>query len=134
MTLTYLFTYGSLREGQPLDHYMRNHVDHGNATINGRIYEYGEGSFPVVDLDAEGTIVGEVYALHERDPLLAWCMQMEKDSGYVPRQVTATLANGSTAEVTALHFPHKEWYGDRIESGDWLEHVKRHGQSTRGFN
>lgn len=133
MATIFLFTYGSLRPGQPLEYYMQNATDCFPGTINGRLHDFGQGSFPVADLTTEGTIVGDIYEVDTDDMLVRECHTMEVNSGYEPKNVVATTVEGDKIGVVAYHFPHKEWYGPRIKSGDWIKHVRKNGQSSAGF-
>lgn len=127
-----LFVYGSLRKGMPLQGYIRamrgtDTPPHTDGIAQGTMYSFG--SYPAVDFDGDGEIVGELYVIppiddHHGYAVFRDLVRMETASGYQERNVTVTTNDG-TVTATSFHFPgdeaHRFSRGDIVEDGDWVK-------------
>lgn len=129
-----LFAYGTLRTGEPLHNWIEpDIIERRDATINGLLFEFSNGSYPVAVLGKTGVIHGEVFRLPYTYEVIS-CIQMEINAGYEPRMVMTYDANSDPAgEAVVFHFPYRDLVGERIPSGDWIVHVSEHGSTTTDF-
>lgn len=116
-----MFVYGTLRPdwyNNRLLEWDTEKVERG-ATISGRMYwAFSEGSYPVVNVEQEGTITGDIVYVWEDSTGFNWACRMEIGAGYEPREVTATLPDGTEEQVLVWHYPRTP-RGDHIPGGDW---------------
>lgn len=124
-----LFVYGTLRTGEPLHGWLEPHIlNKRDAIINGLLFEFGNGSFPVALLGRTGMIRGEVFTLYMCNEV-SECINMEVSAGYEPRVVKTYHLDGTQAEdAVAFHFGYPHLLGERIPSGDWFDYIREQGR------
>lgn len=124
-----LFVYGTLQPGcGNYERFLEGGVLRFSrgVTVEGRVYfAFPNGGYPVAKLDEEGTIKGTLVVMDAGYEGLHAAIEMEEGAGYVCKQVTATMPDGSTKNVFAFHYAFDP-RGDLIEHGDWEEErIKR---------
>jgi gamma-glutamylcyclotransferase (GGCT)/AIG2-like uncharacterized protein YtfP len=123
----HLFVYGTLRRDAETEMSLflgRNarFVDRARAT--GRLYHLG--SFPgmILSDDPRDSVIGEVHELHH--PAITWPILDEYEGEDFARQMCrAQLDDGRTIDVWTYTYARDTSGKPRIESGDYLEALKR---------
>ncbi len=130
-----LFTYGTLRVGQPLYPHLEPFVTQAETewTIRGRLYHvHGNAApFPVAKLNHVGAITGDVLHVPATRPEVQAVLDMERTAGYVAIPVLATRG-GATQRVFAFHYLGVPG-GAHIPSGDWLMECEKYEDRMRSF-
>lgn len=124
-----VFVYGTLRQGQPNRWVMEPHLvsELGMGQIRGAMYDWG--AFPVVTLEEAGEIVGE-WVKVTSEGLKA----LDRLEGYphlYDRAMVEDMANGLRGWVYHMPTVKAKQNGERVESGDWVEHVLRTPRGVR---
>lgn len=61
-----LFVYGTLLQGEPNHHYLRNALLLGSDFVSGRFYHSDEG-YPILKFERNARVWGEIYAVPKKD-------------------------------------------------------------------
>jgi gamma-glutamylcyclotransferase (GGCT)/AIG2-like uncharacterized protein YtfP len=86
-----LFVYGTLRRGggAPLSPLLSQHADLvGLGVFQGKLYDLGEYPGVIPSTNPTDVVIGEIYALHKDNPILAILDEYE---GYYPGQPEQSL-------------------------------------------
>jgi gamma-glutamylcyclotransferase (GGCT)/AIG2-like uncharacterized protein YtfP len=128
----FVFFYGTLMAG--FDRRRRAGIDPkltymGRGSIQAALFDLG--IYPAAVPAPEGVVWGEVYAMTEPEPVLAALDDIEgyrpdnPDSSLYSRQQTAVrMPDGSVEQAWTYFYNAPLGQAERIESGDYLEHVK----------
>lgn len=119
---TYLFTYGTLREGEALAGVIEPDAQRIPATVQGNLYHYG--AFPVANMRTGwGRIVGEIVGV--ADDTFDYLAGMELRAGYEAIHVNARWTDSDGREqssrVLAFHHPDAQLATDanRADADDY---------------
>lgn len=122
-----IFVYGTLRPGEYNDHGfsgLAREVKRGTTT--GKMFNRRGSTpmFPVVDFNAEGTIVGDLLIdMPERHERVRQVHRMEIGAGYDLHDIEVDC-DGEKYVAIAYHFNvEDERVGIPIQNGDWLDFV-----------
>jgi gamma-glutamylcyclotransferase (GGCT)/AIG2-like uncharacterized protein YtfP len=130
--VAYAFFYGTLMTG--FDRRRRAGIENrmsvvGRGSIQGALYDLG--IYPAAVPAADGHVWGEVYRLHEPDPVLAVLDEIEgyaatdpDRSLYVRALVPVTLVGGRQLKAWAYFYNAPLGQAPRIASGDYLDYVR----------
>lgn len=136
---TYLFVYGSLRRdvGHPLHAVLAEHVAFvGCGTFQGKLYDLGPYPGAVPSEDEADIVVGEVYALHDPERVLAvldryeGCANDPPPTEFRREKAMITLEKGVRVAAWIYLYNWPTFGLPRILSGDYVQHI--HGDRTRG--
>jgi gamma-glutamylcyclotransferase (GGCT)/AIG2-like uncharacterized protein YtfP len=101
----------------------------GRAWIRGALFDLG--IYPAAIPAGDSRVWGEVHRMRDVDAVLAALDEIEgyrpakpEESLYTRAETTATFADGRTADVWAYFYNAPLGRAQRIESGDYLEHLK----------
>jgi gamma-glutamylcyclotransferase (GGCT)/AIG2-like uncharacterized protein YtfP len=127
-----VFFYGTLMAG--FDRRRRAGIDDrlmylGRGSIRAALFDLG--IYPAAVPAPEGLVWGEVYAMMDPDAVLAALDSIEgfrpgdpDRSLYFRQQTDVHLPDGTSAEAWVYFYNAPLGQAPRIESGDYLEHVK----------
>jgi gamma-glutamylcyclotransferase (GGCT)/AIG2-like uncharacterized protein YtfP len=127
-----VFFYGTLRTG--FDRTTRAGIDAflkfaGRGWINGKLFDLG--IYPAAVPATDSRVRGEVFRMVDAPNVLAALDGIEGSRAAEPErslhtrtQVTATLDDGRTEEVWVYFYNAPLGGAQRIESGDYLEHLR----------
>lgn len=127
-----VFFYGTLMAG--FDRRRRADIDPklkyvGRGSIEAHLFDLG--IYPAAVPAPEGIVWGEVYEMTEPEVVLAALDEIEgyrpddpDRSLYTRAQVRVTLPDGSHAVAWVFFYNAPLGHASRIDSGDYLEHVK----------
>lgn len=127
-----VFFYGTLMAG--FDRRRRADIDPklkyvGRGSIEAHLFDLG--IYPAAVPAPEGIVWGEVYEMTEPDVVLAALDEIEgyrpddpDRSLYTRAQVGVTLPDGSHSMAWVFFYNAPLGHASRIDSGDYLEHVK----------
>jgi gamma-glutamylcyclotransferase (GGCT)/AIG2-like uncharacterized protein YtfP len=128
----FVFFYGTLMAG--FDRRRRASIDPkltymGRGAIQAALFDLG--IYPAAIPDPGGLVWGEVYAMAEPDAVLEALDDIEgyrpgdpDASLYLRAQVPVRMPDGSHEQAWAYFYNAPLGKAERIESGDYLEHVK----------
>lgn len=126
---TLVFTYGTLRPGCGNDRMLGDYIHVGRATAHGALHYHECGHYPIYrpfDLDGwepDSVTHGDILLVSDRE--LVDVLRMEVLAGYNAEWADVKVYRWPDEpkryeHLEALTFPwRREYYGDRIESGDW---------------
>ena len=104
----------------------------GRGTIAGALFDLG--IYPAAIPAADGRVWGEVYEMTQPGPVLASLDEIEgfrtdepESSLYTRIETPVTLEDGRTVRAWAYFYNAPLGRAQRIESGDYLEHLGRRG-------
>ena len=137
---TLLFVYGSLRQGYPLNHYLRNAEYVGEASVWGRLFYHPCGAYPVLasaldcwNVDKSERVHGEVWRVPDWD--IGPIATVELIAGYEARwvQVKRFIQGKEYVTEDALTFT---WPGEtddlrRVPGDDWTNAEPQRGWVRR---
>jgi gamma-glutamylcyclotransferase (GGCT)/AIG2-like uncharacterized protein YtfP len=127
-----VFFYGTLMT--PFDRAGRRRIEQflayaGRGTIGGALFDLG--IYPAAIPAAEGRVWGEVYEMTQPDAVLQALDEIEgfrpdesESSLYTRVKTAVTLEDGTSANAWAYFYNAPLGRAERIESGDYLEHLK----------
>ena len=127
-----VFFYGTLMT--PFDRPGRRRVEQflsytGRGTIAGALFDLG--IYPAAVPAADGRVWGEVYEMTQPGPVLQSLDEIEgfrvdepESSLYTRVQTPVTLEDGRRVSAWAYFYNAPLGRAQRIESGDYLEHLK----------
>lgn len=127
-----VFFYGTLMT--PFNRLGRRRIDDqliytGRGTIAGALFDLG--IYPAAVPAADGRVWGEVYEMTEAPAVLRVLDEIEgfrfnepESSLYVRREVPVTLLDGEVVPAWAYFYNAPLGRAERIESGDYLQHLK----------
>jgi gamma-glutamylcyclotransferase (GGCT)/AIG2-like uncharacterized protein YtfP len=127
-----VFFYGTLMT--PFNRPGRQRVDQylafvGRGTISGALFDLG--IYPAAVPASDGRVIGEVYEMTEPDAVLpvlddieGYSLHEPEASLYTRLKTPVTLDTGGTVEAWAYFYNAPLGRAPRIESGDYLEHLK----------
>jgi gamma-glutamylcyclotransferase (GGCT)/AIG2-like uncharacterized protein YtfP len=128
----FVFFYGTLMAG--FDRRRRAGINPkltymGRGSIQAALFDLG--IYPAAVPAPEGLVWGEVYAMTEAAPVLAALDDIEgyrpdnpDSSLYSREQVPVRMPDGSVEQAWVYFYNAPLGQAERIESGDYLEHVK----------
>jgi gamma-glutamylcyclotransferase (GGCT)/AIG2-like uncharacterized protein YtfP len=128
----FVFFYGTLMAG--FDRRRRAGIDHkltyiGRGSIQAALFDLG--IYPAAVPAPDGRVWGEVYEMSDPDPVLAALDEIEGFSPQKPDQslysrgeAEVTLADRTTARAWVYFYNAPLGQAPRIDSGDYLAHVK----------
>ncbi len=127
-----VFFYGTLMSGfqRPgrtrLDHVL---VPKGRGWIRGALFDLG--LYPAAIPAAEGKVWGEIHEMADAEAVLAELDEIEgyrvaepDRSLYLRKMAPVTLVDGRVMDAWAYFYNAPLGRAERIESGDYLEHLK----------
>jgi gamma-glutamylcyclotransferase (GGCT)/AIG2-like uncharacterized protein YtfP len=125
-----LFVYGTLRrslDGKP--HPFLSECEYvGEAYFNGKIYDLGAFPGAMLSDNPNDLVKGEVYRLHQPEPLLAALDLYEGAVGldrlYRRELAEVVLEDGCRIGAYIYIFNHSVNGYTRIESGDYVEYLR----------
>ncbi len=127
-----VFFYGTLMT--PFNRPGRQRIDHylsfvGRGSVQGALFDLGIYAAAVPGSD--GKIWGEVFATNDLHPVLAALDEIEgyrekepESSLYTRVLAPVTLENGTTVDAWVYFYNAPLGRAQRIESGDYLNHLK----------
>ena len=127
-----VFFYGTLMT--PFNRTGRLHLDQnlifrGHGSIAAALFDLG--IYPAAVPASDGRVVGEVYemsqpasALRALDELEGYRPTEPESSLYTRRRTPVEMEDGSIADAWAYFYNAPLGRAERIESGDYLEHLK----------
>ena len=127
-----IFFYGTLMT--PFNRTARLRIDRhltfrGTGTIEGALFDVG--IYPAAVPASGGKVHGELYemlhptiVLRELDELEGYHPGQHENSLYTRTRTTVTLKDGVTAYAWAYFYNAPLGRAERIESGDYLEHLR----------
>jgi gamma-glutamylcyclotransferase (GGCT)/AIG2-like uncharacterized protein YtfP len=127
-----VFFYGTLMAG--FDRRRRAGIDDkltyvGRGAIHAALFDVG--LYPAAVPSPEGLVWGEVYAMRERETVLAALDEIEGYSAddpdsslYLRRETEVRLPDGTFAPASVYFYNAPLGRAPRIVSGDYLEHVR----------
>jgi gamma-glutamylcyclotransferase (GGCT)/AIG2-like uncharacterized protein YtfP len=127
-----VFFYGTLMT--PFNRPGRRRIDDqliytGRGTITGALFDLG--IYPAAVPAADGRVWGEVYemiepssVLHVLDEIEGFRSNEPESSLYTRLEVPVTLEDGEVVAAWAYFYNAPLGRAERIESGDYLEHLK----------
>jgi len=125
----YLFVYGTLRRGQPLNRYLSAEAARfiGEGAIAGRLFDLGEYPAAISDTKRFSTVRGEVHELlspHETLPILddieGFDEKRPERSLFERRAVEATLEGGRRLKVWVYFYRRPLLAATEIPDGDFV--------------
>lgn len=101
-----VFVYGTLKRGYGNNRLLKDAVYTGTDELPGfeMYYSYGEGSFPVIKRNGNGSVVGEVYDLSGCPHALGWLDSLEGHPEWYNRQVHETVSGVKVQTYVGLDF------------------------------
>lgn len=118
-----MFVYGTLRphgRGSQSWGYTDEPINR-HATISGKMwFSYGDHGYPVVKVDQEGTIVGDIIYYDPTSAIYHHVCDVETGAGYKIVEAKATCLDGSEETVMVWHYKRDTRRLTPIPSGDWL--------------
>jgi gamma-glutamylcyclotransferase (GGCT)/AIG2-like uncharacterized protein YtfP len=120
-----IFTYGTLRPGQPLARMLERSLVPGyppaTVTVQGyALYANRSRTYPYLFAEEGATATGTLYMVRG-DKHFMRVHQMELGAGYDTAHVVARGQDGREVEALAWEMRRPEYLGERIESGDWCQ-------------
>ena len=127
-----VFFYGTLMT--PFNRTGRLNIDQhlvfqGRGSIAAALFDLG--IYPAAVPDSEGRVVGEVYemihpasALRALDELEGYRPGEPETSLYTRRRTPVNMEDGSVVDAWVYYYNAPLGRAERIESGDYLEHLK----------
>jgi len=127
-----VFFYGTLMT--PFNRTAQLHIDHylafrGRGTIAAALFDLG--IYPAAVPTADSRVCGEVYEMTNRRVVLDALDELEgyrpgepESSLYTRALTPVTMPGGSVVEAWAYFYNAPLGRAERIESGDYLEHLK----------
>lgn len=142
---TLVFVYGTLREGQPLEHQLTV-LDRERATLSGAaLYVARHDGYPVLVLGSDGVVVGDLCTVDRTDKYamdrLRSVTNMEINAGYTYMQVTVSTALGYrhaacfvwTRPTTDMHRVHDDWKAYRHSQNGGARYAIAHPEGRKGW-
>ena len=127
-----VFFYGTLMTG--FDRRRRTGIDSmldwaGRGRIQAALFDLG--IYPAAVPDPDGVVWGEVYRARDIDKVLAGLDEIEGHSPTMPevslynrQEVPVVYEDGTTGDVWVYLYNAPLGRAERIQSGDYLEHLK----------
>lgn len=128
-----VFFYGTLMGG--FERHGRSSVDRnlsleGRGRIDAALFDLG--IYPAAIPTADAHVYGEVYRMSDPETVLQTLDEIEGYSSENPEtslyrrvEIPVTFENGSRAQAWAYFYNAPLGRAERIESGDYLEHLKQ---------
>ena len=135
----YVFFYGTLMT--PFNRSGRQRIDPylayiGRGSISAALFDLG--IYPAAVPASEGRVVGELYDVEHPDIVLPVLDEIEgyradhpEASLYTRTKTTVTLENSTTADAWVYFYNAPLGQAQRIQSGDYLEHLRSGPDGTR---